>query len=34
MQIGEFAHRHQTTKDTVRFYMVAGLLQPSRAGRN
>lgn len=34
MLIGEFIQKHQTTKDTVRFYVQEGLLTPVRRGRN
>lgn len=34
MLIGEFARAHETTKDTVRFYVERGLLTPARKGRN
>lgn len=34
MLIGEFIQKHQTTKDTVRFYVQEGLLTPVRRGQN
>ncbi|WP_179393756.1 MerR family transcriptional regulator [Lacticaseibacillus absianus] len=34
MLIGEFITAHQTTKETVRFYVQRGLMHPARRGRN